>query len=74
MPLIILFSIIITTVISTVAAFWDKIISNQEMKVTILFWAGVLVVVLIAYMIYFIKELIETKKEAARRKKIMEKF
>ena len=74
MPQIIFLSIIVTTMISTILTMWNEISKCQEIKIVVLFWSPVLVVGIVSYIIYSIKEWRHQKKDAAYRKAIYKRI
>lgn len=70
MPQIIFISIIATTMISTILTMWDEISKCHDVKVAILFWSPLLVVGIVSYIIYSIREWRRQRKDAAYRKAI----
>jgi len=74
MPQIIFLSIIATTMISTVLTMWDEISKCQEIKITVLFWSPFLVIGIVSYIIYSIKEWRRQRKDTAYRKAVYKRI
>lgn len=74
MPQVIFLSIIATTMISTILTMWDEISKCHDVKVTILFWSPLLVVGIVSYIIYSIREWRCQRKDAAYRKAVYKRI
>ena len=74
MPQIIFISIIATTMISTILTMWDEISKCHDVKIAILFWCPLLVVGIVSYIIYSIREWRRQRKDAAYRKAVYKRI